>query len=290
MSKPDQIASREEEKRQYETELVSPADVLNDLQNYKIEGGKVFSNDSGQEELDEDTVLRVKTSRFLLNTALSIRKDQEHVLLDRFVDRGTSYYVDKAMEKYGFKDEDTSFAEGRMLKGLVDNLGHHQTISGDTLANSKYDMFIGQKADYGKALLKRRLKQHGLEMRDMTISIDTTNAKKDGYSTVDIKVDAAPIEASGIHHPAAEQLSQLEEELRKAQADGDEVAVNGYRAAMRSVVENNRMEVTADEWNKMDVTQKERFFRIKMKEEKILGDKDAYDFWSNNLNNLIHSN
>ena len=52
------------------------------------------------------------------------------------------------------------------------------------------------------------------------------------------------------------------------------------------VVERNRLEISPEEWNNMSDDQKERFFKLKMKEERILGDKDAFSFWEANLKRL----
>lgn len=286
--------SGEKHSEGYETELTSPSDVLNDTQKFAIKNGKIYSRETGQEESDEDTVLRVKTSRFLFNEAKNLRDEQAQMFGDRFVDKGPDYYVDRIMDRYGFKNEDTKFAEGKLLKNLVDNGFHHQAMLGDNLTGSKYGMFVGEKGDLGKALLKRRLKQHGLDMASIKVDIDSSTFKKDGYSTVDIKVDTAPItkaervssNPNSFSHPAAEQLSKLEAELIKAQEEGDEETARGYRAALKMVVERNRLEVSPEDWDNMDDEQKERFYKLKMKEEKILGDKDAFNFWNANLQRL----
>ena len=283
----------EDRANQYETELTSPTDILEDVRKYMVKDGKIYSKETGQEETDEDTILRIKTSKYIFNEAKAFRDEQSQMFGDRFTDKGPDYYVDKIMDRYGFKDENTEYAEGRLLKDLVDNGTHHQTIGRGDLIGSKYNIFIGKKGDFGKALLKRRLKQHGLEMVDMNVSIDSSTFMKDGYSTVDIKVDTAPITKSeGVagspdtfRHPAAEQLSKLEAELAKAQKEGDETAVNGYKAALKMVVERNQLEVSPEEWDKMSKSDKERFYKLKMKEAKILGDRDSFNFWSANLKN-----
>ena len=286
--------SGEKHSEGYETELTSPSDVLNDTQKFAIKNGKVYSRETGQEESDEDTVLRVKTSRFLFNEAKNLRDEQARMLGNRFVDKGPDYYVDKIMDRYGFKNEDTEYAEGKLLKNLVDNGTYRQTIGANNLIGTKFDMFIGDKEDLGKSLLKRRLKQHGLEMVNMDVSIDASTFKKDGYSTASIKVNTVPIaktestsdKPSTFNHPAAEQLKKLEAELIKAQEEGDEETARGYRAALKMVVERNRLEVSPEDWDNMDDEQKERFYKLKMKEEKILGDKDAFNFWNANLRRL----
>ena len=284
----------EKQSEGFETELTSPSDVLNDVQKFVIKNGRVYSRETGQEESNEDTILRAKTSRFLFNKAKSLRDDDMRRSGDRFTDKGPDYYVDKVMDRYGFKNENTEYAEGKLLKELVDKGFHHQTMSGDNLTESKYDIFVGEKGDLGKALLKRRLKQHNLDMTSIKVDIDSSTVKKDGYSTVDIKVNTTPItknektsgNSDSFSHPAAEQLSKLEAELIKAQEEGDEETARGYRAALKMVVERNRLEVSPKDWDNMNDEQKERFYKLKMKEEKILGDKDAFNFWNANLQRL----
>ena len=283
--------SGENEKNQYETELTSPTDVLDDIKKYTIKDGKVYSKETGEEESDEDAILRIKTSRFLFNEARVFRDEDSHALGKRFTDKGPDYYVDKALEKYGFKDEDTQFAGGKLLKDLVTNGNHHQTIGADSLVGSKYDMFIGEKADFGKALLERRLKQHGLAMTNIDIDIDSSAFAKNSYSVVNINVETAPlantekVSDGAIHHPAAEQLEKLEAEIAKAEQNGDEVAANGYRSALKMAIERNPLEVSPEDWDKMSDADKDRFYKLKMKESKILGDKDSFNFWNANFKN-----
>lgn len=289
-----QPENHENNQQQFETELVSPSDILSDVQSFAVKNGKVYSRETGQEETDEDTILRVKTSKFLLNKAKALRDEDSYMRGASFTDKGPDYYIDRAMDRYGFKGEDTVYAEGKLLRELVDKGSHYQRMSGDDLVNSKYGMFFGENGDLGKALLERRLKQHGLKMTDLNVGVDSSALKKDGYSTVDIKVSTTPIiklenapnKPDVFHHPAAEQLSTLETELIKAQNNGDDEAVKGYRAAQKMVVERNRLEVSPEDWNNMSIDQKERFYRLKMKEEKILGDSDAFNYWNANLQRL----
>ena len=292
----------EKTQQNFETELTSPEAVLDDIQKFSIKEGKVYSKATGEEELDEDTILRVKTSRLLYNEAKETRNNDRHSFGKRFKDRGPEFYINNTLKRYGFKDEDPKHVDGKMLKDLVDNGTHHGGIFADNLSVYPYNMFVGKKGDLGRALLKRRLKQHGLAMNNLDISIDTSNFIKDGISTVDIQVDTSPLaQAQGdsalespdnanhtetLHHPAAEQLSRLEADLAEAEKNQDETAINGYRNAMKMVVERNRLEVTPEEWQSMDDDQKERFFRLKMKEERILGDHEAYNYWRANLDGL----
>ena len=231
----------------YETELTSPAAVLDDIQNFTIKSGKVYDKSTGNEELDEDAILRVKTSRLLFNAAKTKRNLDQHTLGERFKDRGPEFYIDGALKRYGFKDENTEFAEGKMLKNLVDTGSFQEGYGDNTLENSKFDIFIGKKGDLGRALLQRRLKQHGLAMHDLNISIDTSNFQKDGYSIVNIQVNTSPLAPPP---------------------------------------ENSTSKITLAEWQNLDTSEKERFLKLKMKEEKTRGDRTAYNYWRANLHRL----
>lgn len=300
----ESLANHENDAQKYETELTSPDAILNDIQQFSIKEGKVYSKTTGQEELDEDTILRVKTSRLLFNTAKEKRDFEQHALGKRFKDRGPEFYIDGALERYGFKDDNPKFAEGKMLKKLVDSGMFQENTFANNLENSKFNMFIGKKGDLGRALLQRRLKQHGLAMNSLNINIDTSNFQRDGVSTVDIHLETSPLaqptndsapqspdnprpnHPQTLHHPAAAQLSQLEKGLAEAQKNHDETAINGYHNALKMVIERNRLEVTPEEWQNMNHNQRERFLKLKMKEEKILGNQDAYNYWHANLEML----
>ena len=99
-------------------------------------------------------------------------------------------------------------------------------------------------------------------------------------------VSAEKTSDGGFHHPAAEQLKRLEAEIAKAKQSGDEAALEGYQAALKMVVERNQLEVSPEEWDKMDNSERERFYQLKMKEAKILGDRDAFEFWNAGLKKL----
>ena len=283
--------SGENEKNQYETELTSPENVLDDVKKYTIKDGKVYSKETGQEESDEDAILRIKTSRFLFNEAKS--RYDERASRRGNIERPPEFYVNQMLEEYGFKNEDAKDPKGQMLKDLIENGFHHQTFWGDDLSKSKYSMFVGEKEDFGKALLERRLKQHGMRMSDMNIDVDTSTFRKGNYSTVEINIGTTPVtkpentpdNSSAFHHPAAEQLEKLEAEIAKAEQNGDEDAANGYRSALKMVVERNQLEVSPEDWDRMSDADKDRFYKLKMKESKILGDKDSFNFWSANLKN-----
>lgn len=287
--------SGENDKNRYETELTSPENVLDDVKKYIIKDGKVYSKETGQEESDEDAILRIKTSQFLFNEARALRDENKHARARRtssvFVDNGPVYYIDQVMDRYGFKDENTESRHGKLLKELIETGSHRKDLSGFNLDESIYDMFAGEKGDLGKALLERRLKQHGLKLSNFELNVDSESLKRQGTSIVDIKLETKPLVNnektldSVFHHPASEQLEKLETEIAKAEQNGDETAANGYRAALKMVVERNQLEVSPEDWDKMSDADKDRFYKLKMKESKILGDKDSFNFWNANFKN-----
>ena len=281
--------NQETDKPQYETELTSPKDVLNDIQSFEIQNGIVFSKETGDKVTDEDTILRAKTSRFLFNEARALRDSAANANGDKFVDRGPEYYVDRAMERFAIRDEENGYGTNKLIHELIETGRHEQPIGSDTLAETKYDMFDGKKADYGKALIKRKFRQRGIDMEDLRIKIDTTNFKRDGVSDVIIEVGTKPLVSSkesageSFHHPAAEQLKGLEKGLTEAIKDRDTDAIKGYREAIKTTVLNNPLEVKPEEWDEMNDDQKRRFYELKMRESKAAGDDDSYDFWRANL-------
>lgn len=311
----------------FETELTSPADVLADVKKFALKDGKVYSKETGEQETDEDTILRVKTSKFLFNEAKEAhdrRVQKSRSNPDYMDNKPPSSYVDEQMRLYGFiktaedierekKDPRNKPVRDRILGELVENGSHNGAIGTDHIVSmSEYAMFVGEKGELGKAMLERRLKQHGLEMTGFQMDLDTFDWQKKGFSDIKIKVDTAPItkfddppkspepqkaqpenheataknSETALHHPAAEQLSKLEAEIANAKKNGDEEAARYYRAAMKMAVERNRLEVSPEDWAKMDDAQKGRFYRLKRKEEKILGDDDAAKFWEANLRKL----
>lgn len=287
--------SGENEKNQYETELTSPENVLDDIKKYIVKDGRVYSKETGEEESDKDAILRIKTSQFLFNEARALRDENKWARTQRtsgeFIDHGPAYYINDIMNRYGFKDENTDRRQGKLLKELIDTGSHRKDLSGFNLDESIYGMFVGEKGDLGKALLERRLKQHGLKLLNFELNVDSESLKRQGNSIVNIKLETTPLantekaSDSAFRHPAAEQLEKLEAEIAKAEQNGDEVAANGYRSALKMVIERNPLEVSPEDWDKMSDADKERFYKLKMKESKILGDKDSFNFWNANFKN-----
>lgn len=294
----EQQANHETDKQKYETELNSPDDILNDINNFTIKNGTVYSRETGQIETDEDTILRAKTSRFLFNEARALRDVDANASGDRFNDRGPAFYIDKAMDRFTIKDEENSYGTNKLINELLKTGRHEEPIGSGELTDTKFSMFDGEKADYGKALLKRKFRQRGIDMADFSITLDNSEFQHNGYSNVNVEITSRPLtrktetvstgeSIEGVfHHPASEQLNQLEQGLAEARNRGDEDAVKGYQEAIKRIITENPLEVSPEEWDGMDNEQKTRFYELKMKEARTVGDREAFNFWDANLKNL----
>lgn len=294
----EQQTNHETDNPKYETELNSPDDILNDVNNFMIKNGTVYSKETGQIETDEDTILRAKTSRFLFNEARALRDADANAGGDRFRDKGPAFYIDKAMDRFAIKDEENGYGTNKLINELVRTGRHEEPIGSGELTDTKFSMFDGEKADYGKALLKRKFRQRGVDMGDFNITLDNSEFQHNGYSNVSIEITTKPLmrrtettsnnenTENALHHPAAEQLEQLERGLAEARNSGDEDAVKGYQEAIKRTVSENPLEVSPEEWDGMDNEQKTRFYELKMKEARTLGDRDAFNFWNANLKRL----
>lgn len=288
-----QSENLEADKPQFETELTSSRYVLEDIDSFAIKDGRVYSRETGEEVTDEDTILRAKTSRFLFDKARDSRDDDAQVLGKRFNDRGPDYYVEKMMQRYAIRDEENSYGTNKLVNELVAT-GKISEDTGGNALTGKYSMFTEEEADYSTALIRRKLRQRGMDLADLKVSLDDSEFQHNGYSHVEIALEIKPLkdeDSKGhlgensenlLHHPAQEQLSRLEADLAEARKNGDKDAAAGYEAALRRVVSENPLEVTPEQWNVMDSEQRKRFYELKMKEAKTLGDRDTFDFWAAN--------
>jgi|GEM_PF-3935069 len=88
-----------------------------------------------------------------------------------------------------------------------------------------------------------------------------------------------------LHHPKADQLNALQEALWEAKNYGDVDAENGIRIAMKTIVQHNRLEVAPEKFDSLSQENQDRFYRIKIHEAKVLGDKEELVFWNANYKN-----
>ena len=73
---------------------------------------------------------------------------------------------------------------------------------------------------------------------------------------------------------------------KEAQSIGDDVGINYYESNIKRIISEHPLEVSPEEWDNFTFEQKEQFFLLKMKEAKILEDKDSFNYWHANLETL----
>lgn len=95
---------------------------------------------------------------------------------------------------------------------------------------------------------------------------------------------------SNIQHPRANELNELEQQKQIAKQNNDEVAYNYAQQCIIKIIRENRMQVSPSQWNSFTNEQKESYIQIKMRETKILNDKDEFNYWLASLNNLKEKN
>ena len=93
-----------------------------------------------------------------------------------------------------------------------------------------------------------------------------------------------------ITHPMRKTLMELETQKKEAQSRGDDVGVNYYESNIKNIISEHPLEASPEEWDNYTLEQKEQFILIKMKEAKILGDRDAFNYWQANLEMLKSQN
>ena len=93
-----------------------------------------------------------------------------------------------------------------------------------------------------------------------------------------------------VSHPMSDILNELESQKKEAQSIGDDVGINYYESNIKRIISEHPLEVSPEEWDNFTFEQKEQFFLLKMKEAKILEDKDSFNYWHANLETLKSRN
>ena len=78
--------------------MLQVEDIKNYCTNYKVENGKVIDKNTNQQVLDENTILKVKSSVLIYLNANKIHKDDLH--LNRKVTKTQETCILKSMEQY----------------------------------------------------------------------------------------------------------------------------------------------------------------------------------------------
>lgn len=280
--------------------MLSYEDIMNYCSNYKIENGFVFDKNTNQQIIDENIILKVKSSVLLFKE--SKKSYQSDIQQFGKVSKSQEEYIKKTMEKFSVHNEQSSFGINKLVNAILNANGHYEEfMSGNDLTNSKFSILVPPKSEYGLAYLKLKFREKGLDIEDLKINQDLSELQHNGISKVIIdfkikkyeKVSQSAQEnviQSNIQHPKAKELNELEKQKQIAKQNNDEVAYNYFQQGIIKIIKENRMQISEKQWASFSNEQKESYIQIKMREAKILKDKDEFDYWLSTLNNLKQQN
>ena len=280
--------------------MLSYEEIMNYCSNYKIDNGIVIDKNTNQQVIDEEIVLKVKTSILIFKES----KDAYQSDIQQFgkTNKSQEDYIKKTMEKFGVNNESNSYGINKLVNAILNSNGHHEEMmSGNDLKNSKFSILIAPKNEYGMAYLKLKFREKGLDIEDLRISQDLSELQHNGVSKVIINFKIKQCEnakqnvqnnisQSNIQHPRANELNELERQKQLARQNNDEVSYKYIQSSIEKIIRKNRMQISPEKWDSYTIEQKESYIQIKMKEAKILNDKDEFNYWLAILNDLKEKN
>lgn len=278
--------------------MLQVEDIKNYCTNYKVENGKVIDKNTNQQVLDENTILKVKSSVLIYLNANKIHKDDLH--LNRKVTKTQETCILKSMEQYSVNNEKTNIGINKLINALTECNGHYEEfISGNNLEEHKYSMFSEKNRDYGVAFLKLKFREKGLDISDFTINLQK-DILQNGHETgqykviIDFKIkkynkiiqNQQNTTQVNIQHPRANELNELENQKQIAKQNNDEIAYNYAQENINKILKENPLNISETEYNAMNKEDKIRYINLKMKEAKALNDQDLFNYWNANLKRL----
>lgn len=280
--------------------MLSYEEIMNYCSNYKIDNGIVIDKNTNQQVIDEEIVLKVKTSILIFKES----KDAYQSDIQQFgkTNKSQEDYIKKTMEKFGVNNESNSYGINKLVNAILNSNGHYEEMmSGNDLKNSKFSILIAPKNEYGMAYLKLKFREKGLDIEDLRISQDLSELQHNGVSKVIINFKIKQCEnakqnvqnnisQSNIQHPRANELNELERQKQLARQNNDEVSYKYIQSSIEKIIRKNRMQISPEKWDSYTIEQKESYIQIKMKEAKILNDKDEFNYWLAILNDLKEKN
>ena len=289
--------------------MLTVEQVKNNVSNYKIENGIVIDKSSNQPVQDENKLLEVKSSILFYTEA----KEKYDRLLKQShsgqLKYGLGYFVEEQMKDFSVNNEvqeqGSISPHNKLTNEILNSNGHIQEFwMGDDLKNGKYSILLEPKKSYYLAYLKLKFREKGLDIDDITINIDSSQFTHTGNSSITIdynlrqyenkkeqpKVETPqPVQQSQqplYQHPMANELNELEKQKQIAKQNDDDVAYNYAQSNIERIIKENRAQVSPEQWNSMSIDERKSFIQTKMREAKILNDKDDFDYWNANLNQL----
>ena len=276
--------------------MLSYEEIMNYCSNYRVENGNVFDKNTNQQIIDEDIILKVKSSILLFKES----KESYQSDMQQFgkVSKSQEDYIKKTMEKFSVHNEQSSFGINKLVNAILNSNGHYEEFMwGNDLQNSKFSILVAPKNEYGLAFLKLKFREKGLDIEDLKISQDLSELQHNGVSKViiDFKVkkyeknvqnNQENVIQSNIQHPRAQELNELERQKQIAKQNNDEVAYNYAKSSIEKIIRESRLEISPEQWDSMGIQDKIAFVKIKMNEARILNDQDEFNYWNSNLNSL----
>ena len=276
--------------------MLSYEEIMNYCSNYRVENGNVFDKNTNQQIIDEDIILKVKSSILLFKES----KESYQSDMQQFgkVSKSQEDYIKKTMEKFSVHNEQSSFGINKLVNAILNSNGHYEEfVSGNDLQNSKFSILVAPKNEYGLSFLKLKFREKGLDIEDLKISQDLSELQHNGVSKViiDFKVkkyektvqnNQENVIQSNIQHPRAQELNELERQKQIAKQNNDEVAYNYAKSSIEKIIRESRLEISPEQWDSMGIQDKIAFVKIKMNEARILNDQDEFNYWNSNLNSL----
>ena len=276
--------------------MLNYEEVMSYCSNYKVENGIVIDKNTNHQVLDDDTILKVKSSILLFKES----KDAYQSDIQQFgkTNKSQEDYIKKTMKKFGVNNEENSYGINKLVYAILSSKGHYEEMmSGNDLQNSKFSILVAPKNEYGMAYLKLKFREKGLDIEDLKISQDLSQLQHNGVSKVIIDFKVKKYEKaiqnqqsnntqSNIQHPRANELNELEKQKQIAKQNNDEVAYNYAQSAIEKIIRESRIDVVPEKWDSMSIQDKIAFVKIKINESKILHDQDEFNYWNANLNSL----
>lgn len=282
--------------------MMSNEEIIEYCNNYKVINGKVINKNTNQEVTEINTILKVKSAILIYKEAHDSYKSD----IQQFgkTNRSQRDYISKTMEKFGVNGEKNSYGTNKLVNAILSSSGHYEEMmSGANLNESKFSILVGPKKDYGVAYLRLMFRNQGLDIENLQVKQDLTELKHNGVSKVmiDFKLNKMTkntannqANTTSFSHPKAADLNYLEEQKRIAKQNNDHEAYNYAVKNIEKIVRENPITVSQEQWNTMSQNQRIDYIKLKLNESKVLGDRDAFNYWNSNLktiqNNPIASN
>ena len=254
--------------------MLSYEEIINYCSNYKIENGIVIDKKTNKKVVDEEIILKVKSSVLIFRES----KDSYQSDIQQFgkTNKSQEDYIRKTMEKFGTNNEENTFGINKLVRAILESNGHYEEyISGSDLVNSKFSILVEPKKEYGLAYLKLKFREKGLDIESLNVRQDLTELQHNGVSKViiDFKVKKYEKNIQNVNsqstsnlyqHPRAKDLNELEKLKQIAKQDNDEDGYNYAQINIERIIRENPATISDEEFNAMSLEEQISFVQVKI--------------------------